>query len=57
MADILISISGGSAVLVRAPAGTTVEIRDYDVPDEYDQDNQSCKLDDQGDRYQEIMLP
>jgi len=39
------------------PKSTTKASRDYDVPRDWDEDDERCKTDKNGDRYQEISFP
>jgi hypothetical protein len=57
MSKIVIAISDGVASVVSRPDDVEVEIRDYDVDGFWDEDNQSCKVDEENDRYQEIIFP
>ncbi len=54
---VLIFIAGGCVRVDHKPDDVEIEIRDYDVEGEWDEDNVSCKLDDDGDRYQEMIFP
>lgn len=55
MADIIIGIQNGSAFVIDNPSGLVIRIRDYDVPEDWDEYG-DCKIDEDGDRYQEIIL-
>jgi len=54
---VVIIISGGCATIDHKPDDVTVEIRDYDVEGMWDEDDVSCKVDDDDDRYQEMIFP
>lgn len=56
MADIIIGIQNGSACVIENPSGLVIRIHDYDVPADWDEDDEDCKLDEDGDRYQEVVL-
>ena len=52
MIEITIAVDCGAAYLVKAPPNTTVRVRDYDVPKDWE----DYETDEDGDRYQEIVL-
>lgn len=54
--NIVIEMTDGEVSLISAPPDATIEIRDYDVPDDWDPTDQECDYDSQGDRYQRVML-
>jgi hypothetical protein len=54
---IFIIINQGVAQLEYKPDNVVVEIRDYDVEGDWDEDNISCKVDHEGCRYQEMIFP
>ena len=54
---VIIVINNGIAELLQKNDDIEVEIRDYDVECSWDEDNAGCKLDKDGDRYQEMIFP
>ena len=54
---VLIIINGGCAQMDDKPDNVEVEIRDYDVEGMWDENDETCKIDDDGDRYQEMIFP
>jgi hypothetical protein len=54
---VLIIINQGVAQLEYKPDGVVVEIRDYDVEGDWDEDNIGCKVDHEDCRYQEMIFP
>jgi hypothetical protein len=54
---VLIIINQGAAQLEYKPDNVVVEIRDYDVEGDWDEDNIGCKVDHEGCRYQEMIFP
>lgn len=54
---VLIIVTGGCVTIDYKPDDVEIEIRDYDVEGEWDEDNVSCKVDDDDDRYQEMIFP
>ena len=57
MKKILITVVGGTVSVDKKPDDVEIEIRDYDIEDDFGPDNVSCKEDKDGDRYQEIIFP
>jgi len=57
MKKVIILLSDGRAEILEQPDNVEVEIRDYAVDDDYDEDNNTCKTDKDGGRYQEIVFP
>ena len=53
----IIMIVSGCASIVEKPNDLVVEIHDYDIEGEWDEDNVSCKTDIEGDRYQVLFFP
>jgi hypothetical protein len=53
---ILITVNGGVVSVDDLPKNVVVEVRDYDVEGMWDEDNESCKEDSDGDRYQEMIF-
>lgn len=53
---VLILVTGGVVTIDCKPDDVEIEIRDYDVEGEWDEENISCKVDDDGDRYQEMIF-
>lgn len=49
---VVVSIYNGEVSGWEIPEGVTVEIRDYDCPEDWG----DMKVDEEGDRYQEIIL-
>jgi len=49
---VLIVIEGGAVQEVRKPANVIVEIRDYDVDNDWEE---NVKIDEAGDHYQEML--
>jgi hypothetical protein len=54
---VVVIISGGAATIEHKPDNVVVEIRDYDVEGDWDEDNIGCKVDSEGSRYQEMIFP
>jgi hypothetical protein len=54
---VLISINQGAATLDYKPDNVEVEIRDYDVEGEWNEEDESYKIDDDGCRYQVMIFP
>ena len=52
----VLGVNGGVVYAIDMPDDMVLEIRDYDVEGMWDEDNVSCKVDSDGDRYQEIIL-
>jgi len=58
MPKVIIAINGnGEGEIINKPDNVEVEIRNYDIPDDFDLDNITCEFDDSGDRYQPIIFP
>ena len=49
---VVIIISGGAVQSISKPKGLILEIRDYDVDDDWEG---NVKIDEDGDRYQEML--
>jgi hypothetical protein len=56
MTKVIITVSGGVADVIEQPDDVEVEIRDYDVEGNWDEDDIGCRYDKQGDRYQEFIF-
>ena len=54
---VIIFVNGGVVTIDEKPDDVEIEIRDYDVEGMWDEDNVSCKLDEDNDRYQEMIFP
>jgi hypothetical protein len=54
---IILAVSGGIVSILEKPDNVNVEIRDYDVEGDWDEENIGCKKDKDGDRYQEFLFP
>jgi hypothetical protein len=54
---VLIIINQGVAQLIYKPDNVEVEIRDYDVEGDWDEENIGCKVDHEDCRYQEMIFP
>ncbi len=52
---VLLYLNGGVVEMMEKPMGIEVEIRNYDIEGDWDPDNNACKEDKDGDRYQEIQ--
>jgi len=52
----VLCINGGVASVIVMPENSILEIRDYDVEGMWDEANEGCKVDSDGDRYQEIIF-
>ena len=57
MVKVVIIMNNGDIGVTGKPSDMEIVIKDYDVPDDYDPDNENCKTDNDGDRYQEIIFP
>jgi len=57
MTKVIITINDGAVDVAVKPDFVSVEVRDYGVPDDFDTDNENCKFDESGDRYQEVIFP
>ena len=49
---ITVILADGAVQVANIPPGITVEVRNYDVPDDWDEDNTTCKVDKDDERYQ-----
>ena len=54
MKKVLITVVGGVISLDGKPDNVELEIRDYDIEDDFDG---QCGTDEEGDRYQKIIFP
>ncbi len=54
MAKVIIGVQNGACFSIECPADIEVEIRDFDVPDDWDPD--TCKVDEDGTPYNEMIL-
>jgi len=54
MSKIIITIAGGNACILENPTDCDIEIRSYDIPDDFDG---TCETDKHDDRYQEMIFP
>ena len=54
---VLIIVTGGCVTVDYKPDDVEKEIRDYDVEGMWDDENVSCKVDADDDRYQEMIFP
>ena len=50
--DIVLALTDGAVTAVKIPAGCTVQVRDYDVPDDWE----NAETDGDGDRFQPVTL-
>jgi len=53
---IIMTVDSGVVDVQDMPEGIDIVVRDYDVEGDWDPDNESCKIDEDGDRYQEIIF-
>ncbi len=54
---VIIIVTGGCVTIDYKPDDVEIEIRDYDVEGSWDEDDVSCKVDEDDDRYQEMIFP
>ena len=53
--EVVVAIDSGCAHLVKKPIGVIVTLKDYDVAEDWDEDDNHCKKDKDGDRYQVMV--
>ncbi len=53
---VIISIVKGLVEVDKLPDNIILELRDYDVGGDWDEENLACKIDNDGDRYQEMIF-
>ena len=51
----IISFMGGCVEIVKIPEGVELIMKDYDVPEDWDEENERCKEDKYG-RYEERVF-
>jgi len=52
---VIISINSGVVTMISKPLGVEVEIQDFDIEDIWDVDDIRCQVDEDGDRFQQMI--